>query len=500
MNLIKKFQNLDKYGKIAVIIIVLGIVLRFSLAVLHSISGDACWQLSNARYFGQHLSLPTFEQFGRDEPFWAPPLFHIFAGLSYALGSVFSDSLGNLLMKLISPLLGSLSLIVFYLLAKHLLDRKIAAYALFFYTFIPLQIDYSIYSYVDGTVSFFSLLSVYLLLRGRMILSGISAGFAILSKYNGIFILPVIIFILFLKNKDKIIAINKSLVVGCIALALGSLWFIRNWLVLGNPVWPFLNGIFNGYESAAFVTQQTGFIVLDRLFDFSGLTTIYLGIFGVPDGNIQTLLFYPIQHLALLFSLWIIATIIFSIPFIIGLFSKNKNRMLLLIWTLSFCVLAGIYILNATWSVSRFLLPAFPAVALLWALGLEKMKDLSLFRYVLVLLILIACGFVFSIALKINLAAQSWHEYDDDFSWVQQNTPQNSILISSGQCISYYTHRQTYPAYSENIGKADYVWINQEFRLDTTSIIDDSLLQSIQQEGSLIYENEETLNSIYKIK
>src|SRR3989338_1794939 len=73
------------YRKIGIVVIVIAIVLRFALASIHNISGDACWQLSNARFMAENKKIPLFEQFGRDEPFWAPPFFHIISAIVYSI-------------------------------------------------------------------------------------------------------------------------------------------------------------------------------------------------------------------------------------------------------------------------------------------------------------------------------------------------------------------------------------------------------------------------------
>src|SRR3989338_814316 len=113
MSLLDNFRRMEKYEKYALIVIILGIIIRFSLASMHHISGDACWQASNAVYMAENNKFPLFEQFGRDEPFWAPPFFHVVTAAIYKIFIGLSKGVADFAIKMISPILGSLTLIIF---------------------------------------------------------------------------------------------------------------------------------------------------------------------------------------------------------------------------------------------------------------------------------------------------------------------------------------------------------------------------------------------------
>jgi len=179
MTLLKKFKNLNKYTKLAILIITIGILLRFSLASVYHPSGDACWHFSVARFIADEGRIPLFEQFGRDEPFWAPPVFHLILAFFYKSFSIFSQNIAEFSMKMVSPLFSSLTLIISYLITKELFSKKTALYSLIFLTFIPLSMDYGIFGYVDSTLSFFVVLSVYFMLKNKLISSALCFGLAI---------------------------------------------------------------------------------------------------------------------------------------------------------------------------------------------------------------------------------------------------------------------------------------------------------------------------------
>src|SRR3989338_9251735 len=135
MSLLDSFRKMEKYEKYALIVIILGILMRFSLASMHHVSGDACWQLSNAIYIAENNRFPLFEFFGRDEPFWAPPFFHVVAAAVYKIFIGLGKDAADYAIKMISPLLGSLTLVIFFLIARILFDKKIAFFSLLFLTF-----------------------------------------------------------------------------------------------------------------------------------------------------------------------------------------------------------------------------------------------------------------------------------------------------------------------------------------------------------------------------
>jgi 4-amino-4-deoxy-L-arabinose transferase-like glycosyltransferase len=502
MNLKKKIKNLDKYTKLAIIIILIGILIRFSLASIYHVSGDACWQLSNSIFAAENNRLPLFEQFGRDEPFWAPPLFHVVAAVIYKIFLNLGKDIADFAVKMISPILGSLTLILSFLIAKKLFNKKIAFYSLLFLTFIPLHIDYSVFSYVDGTITFLAILSVYLAINNRILLSAIAAGLTILTKYNGAFILPVLLFIIYMNNKKDIKRLIKdALIISIVPMAIGSIWFIRNFIALGNPVWPFMNSLFNGYQIKTFAEANVGSLNPINLLDINGVVSIFLGIFGVPNGNINSFSFFNIPYLNILLTIWLAATIIFIIPFLIGIPSKKlKYKNLLMIWIGFYIILIILYVMNASWSVARFLLPAFPAVALIWAYGMQKIETLKIKKVFMVLISLIMMGFVLTSFVKIGFAAAAWNIYSDDFDWIKQNTNKEDVFLTSSQCIAYNIERQTVSPEIENLEKADYIFSNDDFSLDRRAELTPNIIKELNKDNiEIVYENEKTKTKVYKI-
>lgn len=486
--MIQPNKKSGKYGRYAITIIILAIILRFSLVAIYSVSGDACWHFSVSKFIGDNSQIPLSEPLGRDEPFWAPPLFHIFA-------SVFYQLFGNIGLRLVAPLFGSMSLIVSYLLLKKFLNEKALFYSILFLSFIPIFIDYSVLGYVESMLTFFVLLSIYLALNKHLILSSISVGLAILTKYNGIFVIPVILFIIYKRYKNKKLLIRGTLITIIIPLIIGLPWLIRNWILLKNPIWPFLNFIFNGVEQHAYSGLN-----IANLFSIKTYIATYLGFFGIPDGNYSILFFINLPYVTILFSIFILATVVFIIPLLFGL-RKNRGSIFYIL-LLSYGILFILYVINVGPLVSRMLLPAIISLAFFYGIGMERITaKYKTGAFLTLLIILISAGFVITEATKFTIASRSWDFYQEDFNWIKSNTSKGDIFIVGGQCIPYHIDRTSLFPSELKTNNYDYIWVNQNFILDKKSILDENSLKIVEDNRlTIVYQNNRTKTTIYKIK
>jgi len=492
MSLIKKFKTTDKYTKLSAIVIILFSLIALALASIYHVSGDACWHVSASRFMSEEKKIPLNEGLGRDEPFWAPPLFHIASAFVYSISGNFAGTM----IKFLSPVFAILTLIFTFLIAKNLFSTKLAFYTLLFLAFVPLFMDYSIFSYVESMLTFFVVLSVYFAITKRIVLASIAVGLGILTKYNALFIVPLLIYIIYKNSKNKKIPVKDISIIALLPLLIASPWLIRNWILLGNPIWPFLNFIFHGMSGASY----TGFYP-SRLFDLNLIIATYLGLFGVPNGDIRTFFFFNIPHINLLITVWLIGTLIFILPLIyIFYIKKIKNKVLLSLWIISYALLFLLYISNVGFSVTRIIIPLIPALAIIWAHGFNKMLSYKHRNIILVVFALAISGFVFAEFTKITLAANEWNFYNEDFEWIKANTQKNTLFMASGQCIPYNINRQTISPSNENLEKAGYVFVNQNFKLDARVIIDSKLLSEVKDKSSLVYSSSKTGTQIYRIK
>ena len=422
MNIIEKFEKADKYTRYSIYIIILFSFIVLSLASVYHVSGDGCWHIQSGKFIAQNGKFPLFEPLGRDEPFWSPPLYHIITAVVYYFFNVFNHNAANFAIKLVSPIFGILTLIFSFLVIKKLTNSKIAFYSAIFLAFIPIFIDYSVLSYVESTMAFFVILSIYFLINDKITLSGISLGMSVLAKYNGVFIIPVLLFITYKKYENKKLFLKKSLILIVLALFIASPWLIRNWSLLGNPVWPFVNFIFNGFESNSYSQANWHNLARPDLY-----ISTYLGIFGVPDGNFYVFSFIKIPYSELLIGVWLLGTIIFFLPLIIGIFKSNKSKdkpknnnlkWILLIWVIPYLILFIVYAANVGTLISRIIIPIFPALAIFWAYGFDYLRNKNYGKIFSIAIILIIFGLVSSECVKTNIATNAWNKYNPDFDWV----------------------------------------------------------------------------------
>lgn len=352
---------------------------------------------------------------------------------------------------------------------------------------------------------FFVILSIYFLINDKIALSGISLGLSVLAKYNGIFIAPVLLFIVYKKYGNKNLFLKKSLILILLSLLIASPWLVRNWILLGNPVWPFVNFIFRGIASNSYSQANWNNLARPDLY-----ISTYLGIFGVPDGNINSFSFIKMPFYQFLVPLWVIGTAVFIAPFLIGIFKSKKNKdepknnnlnWILLIWIIPYLILFAVYAANVGTLISRIILPIFPALAIFWAYGFDYLRKKNYGKWISIIIVLIILGLVSSEYFKTNIAANSWNKYSQDFDWVKSNTSPNSVFLLNGQCIPYNIERTSLYANNENLNKTDYLWVNQNFALDRRSMLNNDELNLVQsQNPTLVYSNKETGTAVYQIK
>ncbi|MBI1935542.1 glycosyltransferase family 39 protein [Candidatus Woesearchaeota archaeon] len=498
MPLLKKFRETDKYARLSIIAIALAIAIRLALVFLYHSSGDGCWHLSIARFMAGNLKIPLLEPLGR-EVFWEPPFFHMIASAFYKVFSIFGSGAADFGMKLVSPLFGSLSLILTFIILDEFFGKKIAFYSIIFAAFLPINIFYSVISYTESVMAFFVLLCIYLIMKNRHILGSIAFGISLLSKYNAVFSLPLIIYLVHRGSKTRKEFLRKFFVFGAIAVLIFSPWVIRNYIALGNPLWPFFTSVFDGYESAETFKGSN----ISSLLNIGNLSTLYLGIFGVPEGSYQNIFFFRIPFIEMLFAAWLLATILFLTPILFYFKIKtasSKANMLILVWLVPHVLLVILYIINTSIAYSRLLVPVVPLFSALWGIGfsytlnrLNKLKVMVFF-----ILAVLITGFVAAEFVKTALASKAWNFYEEDFAWVKKSTNKDAVFAAGGQCLSYNLNRFTLNPTEENINNADYIWVNQNFRLDMRSILDESSLKSLQSKNYRIaYLNKGTGTVIY---
>lgn len=184
------------------IIIALGFILR---------SWDLGWNGFNGDesiYSGQAASLLGEEDFLRDfAVFRAHPLL-LQSLLSFAFAAF---GIHDVVARTIPVLFGTLSILVTYLLARELFDKRVALVSSLVLALLPFHIVFSRQVLLDVPLSFFVILSLYFVTKHRITerniysyWTGVSCGLCLISKEIGIIMLPIYIAYSFITHTLKL--------------------------------------------------------------------------------------------------------------------------------------------------------------------------------------------------------------------------------------------------------------------------------------------------------
>lgn len=511
MELIKIYQNLNRYTQLTILVILIGTILRFILAYFYPASSDAAWHLNIARDIAENNRIPLFEPLGRFV-FSYPFLFYFIAALFYKVFIPFGENAASHSMQFVVPIFATLTLILTYLIVKRLSNEKIAFYSILFMTFIPVHFYHSYISFLDMPFAFFVILSVYLALRGNWIWSVIVLGLANNIRIYGLILFPLLAYCIYISSKTRNEFIKKLFFAGLILLIIASPIFIRSYIYLNNPVWPAMVYIFKGsYPIGSWDSSITSSFAPLRL---------YWGFFGIPNENAANFLLLNIPFIKTFFVLWILATLTFSAPFILGwrhiksAFSNpvvtggvrrsvffDERSWFLFFWSLVSIIPMILFELQVR-TMPRHLLPILPIFAFIWALGFnkieEKISGLKKLKIIWLLMItLIIIGFIGGEIVKTSVA-KSWHDtFSPDYKWAKENLPRDALVHYLGQTLSYDIHR--YAPRDSNFKSRDYIWLNDNYFVEPPGVWPKNVSQVIKDKYQLIYQNNQTGTEIYKV-
>jgi len=367
----------------------------------------------------ENFRVPLFEPLGRPV-FWAPPLFHFITAFLYKIFGTLGTDVGLWGAKMVSPIFAGLTLIYVFLLAKKLYDTRIAFYATLFLSFIPLHLYLSTIPYQDVAVGFFVLAAVFHLMEKKPTISGIFVGFALSTKYTAVFIYPLILYVLFYMypNKKKWLQAGALFLVA--SLIVGGGWYARNYVILGNPLWPHMDAVL-GRETAtnldhSFLIQGDFQPKIRHVFKWDFMTRNYLSLYGVPGGgDISNFSFISLPFGSVIVFIWFIGTILFSLPFLsyaATISLKDRKFWLLVIWFFSFFSFAILNKMVNDLVYLRHSMPVIVPLALAWAIGFTTLIKKSNTRFrsaIKILLVFLLLGFCIVELTKMTVTLNLWN-------------------------------------------------------------------------------------------
>jgi hypothetical protein len=160
--------------------------------------------------------------------------------------------------KLIHGLFGLLTGLSLYAYLSRRMNAVYGLLGLFFFLSIPAVLRLSHRAYVDLGITFYSTAALLCLVRWRenqedkrwLVLSALSAGFAVSTKPNGLVVLLLLSFLLVFSlagESRKRFAENASAIAlfGALALLPFLPWLVKNYLQTSNPFFPHLAWLFS---------------------------------------------------------------------------------------------------------------------------------------------------------------------------------------------------------------------------------------------------------------
>lgn len=165
--------------------------------------------------------------------------------------------------------------------------RRQAILSLFLWWTMPVVLFLSIGAYVDLPLGGFTFFSVYSFQMSRqrqwdltwLVIAGLFSGFAVATKYTGA-ICPILLgltLLLFLL-RGKVSALRIGVFTGAAFLP-ASAWFLKNWVALRNPFFPFFYqwlGVPSGWNTS----NATGYF--SQLTDYGAKSNLLLELLRAP--------------------------------------------------------------------------------------------------------------------------------------------------------------------------------------------------------------------------
>jgi 4-amino-4-deoxy-L-arabinose transferase-like glycosyltransferase len=219
---LKKRFNLSKqeYFFLVIIIVSASILRLWDLGSI-GFNGD------EAVYSGQSATLAGYDEFAKYFSIYrAHPLFLQF------IVSIFLANFGvtDTIARIVPAIFGIMTAIIVYFIGKELYDKRIAMIAAIVITIIPYHIIVSRQVLLDVPLSFFSMLTVFFVIRYIKLkkesywlyLIGVSSGLSFLSKEVGIFVLIASIISLIVTRKFSLKSF--TIIVSSFLLATSPFW------------------------------------------------------------------------------------------------------------------------------------------------------------------------------------------------------------------------------------------------------------------------------------
>jgi len=314
-------------------------ILLFSTLLIFSKLGgnglanyDDCYYAQKAKEILQTGNWMTLH-YNHAPSFDNPPFFIWLVSISFSVFGVSEYS-----AKLPSALMGVMTILLVYFLAKKLFNAWIGFFSSFILTTTSIFVKYSRHVMMDVTLTFFVCLSMFSLILSLrrnpryFLLWGISIGICILIKsVLGLFPWIITVIYLLITKRWKIV-FNGYFLTGCFLSALiGSSWFLHQY----------------GNYGSTFVNVHFGWLIFERGFSLQPQPWYY--------------------HLSYLYDLlryywpWLPLLVLGFTKLSKRTLKSDENAIFLLLWMTTIIAVMSVMMSRKIW----YIMPIFPATAII---------------------------------------------------------------------------------------------------------------------------------------
>lgn len=205
---------------------------------------DKWGHLDYIKHLAQHFTLPPVNECQA----YHPPVHHIIAALALDLSKLFAQKEFYRLkfIQFVMVVISSLTLLILYKLLKELnCSNVVILTGISFFAFHPTSIYFSSRINNDNTLLFFYTLAFFFLVKWlrnntlkNIVYLALTASLALLTKFSGIILIPLIAFtftiVLIRKRSEYIKYVKQYAVFGLIFLPLSMSYQIRNYILFNQ--------------------------------------------------------------------------------------------------------------------------------------------------------------------------------------------------------------------------------------------------------------------------
>lgn len=383
-----------------------------------------------------------FSKSGRVDyiPYTRESLWPYLIEMLFTLGMVLRSDVSA---KLIAWLFGIMAVLSVYTVARKYFSKTAALISASIFFLTPVIFQQITYAYVDIPMALFGFLALAGLMRffedhdsRWALIAGIFTGFMLSIKAIGIVVIPVFFLVVvygIMSRRISRVVVAKSAAIFLFAvICFSGVWYLRAFLIKGNPVYPFFAHVFGGNGWAESLEGNIG-----ESFSFLNYIKLPWDITLFPSkyGDEKFGLFY------LLF-----------LPLLVLLPWRQKRSAIFLV------IFSGVY--SFVWyyvdnAVSRFLIPAILPLSVLigsvLVVGFSLGKFGKYLKYLLILILLFNTGVLVNFN-KDRVAVALGLESRDDYlartertyemaMFIRENIPEDAKILMVNEVRVYYFDR-----------------------------------------------------------